>query len=676
MSEPDLPRRPTLHTAPSETEPSSLRSYESASCGLLNLNELLDIVGINQTLLGWLGWERGEFDRLESSNCPSFDALAGILDHSSRDALIDHVRATRGATETRVLQLRLFGRGGKFFTAEFRSLPETDAQGHWLHTQTTVIDVTERAEIEHHLLARLDLLQTITDRTPSRLAYYDKDLVCCFSNAAHARGHGRLPDDMVGTHISDVMAGDMLREILPKVAKVLSGEKLCFEAERALPDGSGGFFEIHYLPDLQDDRVEGFFIEQIDITDRRRTEDLVSHANFELEDRVAQRTAELQASEQRFRLMSDAIQEYGIAFLDLDGSFNEWTDSAQRLFQRSRSRSIGLPLTTVLPGESVLDLAQLLERCSTHGHVEETGWAQRGDGGRFWARFTLTALRNARDELQGYSCVVSDLTEAKRLNDLLNQSNRGLKAQVDEQSSQLVSVNKELEVFSYSIAHDIRAPLRHISQFVGLSQEVLDPQKDAQVLQFQASIVAASQRMSQMIEGLLEYTRLGRAPLDIGPVPLTPLVQGVVSHLRSEQPGQRIEWVLDPNLPIIEADPILLGEVLSKLLDNAVKFTRRSAEPRIEVGAQSGPHGHATVYVRDNGVGFDRDRARNLFVMFQRQHHSMDYEGVGTGLALVHRIIERHGGRIWCDTAPSQGCTFYLELPTPEQADFQTDVPV
>lgn len=234
MSEPDLPQSPTPHSPQYKPDCACPGAYESASCGLLNIDEQLNVVGINQTLLDWLGWERGEFDRLEINKCPSFDALAGILDHNSRDSLIDHVRATRGATDTRILQLRLFGKGGKFFTAEFRSLPETDAQGHWLHTQTTVVDVTERAEIEHHLLARLDLLQTITDRTPSRLAYYDKDLVCCFSNAAHARGHGRLPDDMVGTHISDVVAGDMLREILPKVAKVLSGEKLCFEAERAL----------------------------------------------------------------------------------------------------------------------------------------------------------------------------------------------------------------------------------------------------------------------------------------------------------------------------------------------------------------------------------------------------------------------------------------------------------
>jgi len=170
----------------------------------------------------------------------------------------------------------------------------------------------------------------------------------------------------------------------------------------------------------------------------------------------------------------------------------------------------------------VLDAAELLVRCSTQGHAEATGWAQRGDGSRFWAHITLTALRNVRDELQGCSCVVRDLTEAKRLNDLLRQSNQGLKAQVDEQSQALASVNKELEVFSYSIAHDIRAPLRHIGQFVGLSQEVLDPQKDAQLLQFQSAIASASQRMSQMIEGLLEYTRLGRAPLDIGPVPCRP----------------------------------------------------------------------------------------------------------------------------------------------------------
>ena len=142
-----------------------------------------------------------------------------------------------------------------------------------------------------------------------------------------------------------------------------------------------------------------------------------------------------------------------------------------------------------------------------------------------------------------------------------------------------------------------------------------------------------------------------------------PLLHGVVAHLRQENAQRQIEWVIDPDLPMVRGDAMLLAQAFGNLLNNSVKYTRPREKAHIEIGWKINPVGGRTFYVHDNGVGFDLEKAHNLFVMFQRQHHSMDFEGNGTGLALSQRIIERHGGRIWCESAPGRGCTFYFTLP-------------
>lgn len=261
------------------------------------------------------------------------------------------------------------------------------------------------------------------------------------------------------------------------------------------------------------------------------------------------------------------------------------------------------------------------------------------------------------------SAVVLDATARSQAEHHVAQLKRDLEQRVSRRTNQLMAANKDIDVFSHSVSHDLRAPLRHISSFVALAQERLGPGGDSQLLQYQASIAKASKRMGLMIEGLLEYARMGRVSLARQQVPLSSLVHGVVRHLQAEHPARSIEWVIDDDLPQVRGDAILLAEVLRNLLENAVNFTRTRPAARIEVGQWTDSTGERVVFVRDNGVGFDLEHAPNLFALFQRQHHSMDYEGIGTGLALAQRIVERHGGRIWCEAASSAGCTFAISLP-------------
>lgn len=633
--------------------------YDQAPCGYLSLDSELRFVKVNQTLLDWLGYGREEM-------LGGMNALE-LIDPDWRDLAQARLDMLRLEGRTDPIELEVMRKDGSRFHALLTSSAVRDTEGRFVCSNTTVVDVSSRYAAEERMASHGGIVQTITDRIPARLAYYDKDLICRFANSAHAARYGKQPHEMIGSHLNQVVRPETLPEILPRIASTLSGEAQTFETERTGSDGQRCFYEIHYIPDLQNGTVEGIFIELHDISERRRTEEFVLEANRDLEERVRERTAELYRSEQRYRLMVDAIQDYCIYFIDEGGLVTEWSDSAQRMHGHARQQIVGRAFSHLMAtdnaGEEEIDPEQVLRLAVAHGQWESRGWRLRDDGSRFWAHSIVTALRNESGELQGLSVITRDMTAAKSLEDVMNDLNKELEKRVAERTQQLVAANKDLDVFSHMVSHDLRAPLRHISSFVGLLQEHVGEHPDPVTAQYLDAIVKAGRRMGLMIEGLLEYARLGRVAIEAQPVPLAPLVDGVISHLKQENPQRQIEWTIDQDLPVVRGDAMLLAEVFGNLLGNSVKFTRTRPQASIRVGWQVSPVGGRTFYIHDNGVGFDLEKAHNLFVMFQRQHHSMDYEGNGTGLALSQRIIERHGGRIWAETAPGQGCTFFFTLP-------------
>ena len=633
--------------------------YDHSPCGSFSLDSDLRFTRVNRTLLDWLGYSREEL----------LDGMSAVelVAPNLRDQAQSRFDMLRLNDTADPIELDLLRKDGSRLQAMLISSAVRDAEGQFVCSTTTVVDLTHQHAVQRYMTSHGGIAQAITDRIPARLAYYDKDLICRFANATHATRYGKQPHEMVGLHLSQVVRPEVLPEILPKIASALSGEAQTFEAEHTSSDGNRYFYEIHYIPDTRNGSVEGIFIELHDITERRRTEELVLEANRDLEERVRERSAELYRSEQRFRLMIDALQDYCIYFIDEQGLVTEWSDSAQRMHGHARQQIVGQVFSRLMAtdnaGEEETDPEQVLRLAVEHGQWESRGWRLREDGSRFWAHSVVTALRNEGGELQGLSVITRDMTAAKHLEDVMNDLNKELEKRVAERTQQLVAANKDLDVFSHMVSHDLRAPLRHITSFVNLLQEHVGENPDPVTEQYLNSIVKASKRMSQMIEGLLEYARLGRVAIEAQPVPLAPLVEGIINHLKQENPQRQIEWAVDQDLPVVRGDPMLLAEVFGNLLGNSVKFTRTRPEATIRVGWQVNPVGGRTFYVHDNGVGFDLEKAHNLFVMFQRQHHSMDYEGNGTGLALSQRIIERHGGRIWAETAPGQGCTFFFTLP-------------
>lgn len=228
-------------------------------------------------------------------------------------------------------------------------------------------------------------------------------------------------------------------------------------------------------------------------------------------------------------------------------------------------------------------------------------------------------------------------------------------------NEKLNETNKDLESFSYSASHDLRAPLRHISGYGGLLLEEAGEQLSAKGRRYLDEILGASGRMGQLIADLLEFARMGRNTLHETRVDLDELVRSGISELEMQTQGRNIQWHIDP-LPAALGDPGMLKQVYVNLLGNAVKYTRPRSVAQIDVGHAGEEDGRIALFVRDNGVGFDMKHASKVFGAFERLHSADEFEGTGIGLATVRRIVERHGGRVWAEAAPDQGATFYFTL--------------
>jgi light-regulated signal transduction histidine kinase (bacteriophytochrome) len=234
--------------------------------------------------------------------------------------------------------------------------------------------------------------------------------------------------------------------------------------------------------------------------------------------------------------------------------------------------------------------------------------------------------------------------------------------ELERKNTRLEAVNKELEAFSYSVSHDLRAPLRHIQGYAEMLQHECPEPLDPQARDYLARIARAVERMHALIDDVLNFARTAKQPLQLAAVDFQLMVAELVAELRPEQGARSIEWLVLP-LPTVRGDARMLRQAWMNLLSNAVKYTRRTAQARIEVGCRLDRNREWVCFVKDNGTGFDMKQAERLFGLFQRLHDARDFEGTGVGLANVRRIVDRHGGRTWAEGQVGRGATFYFSLP-------------
>ena len=257
--------------------------------------------------------------------------------------------------------------------------------------------------------------------------------------------------------------------------------------------------------------------------------------------------------------------------------------------------------------------------------------------------------------------VIRDITQQKQDLAQIRELNRALRMKIQ----QLTASNREQEDFSYTISHDLRAPLRHISGFVDLLNARDLGALDARSRHYLKVITEASLKMGNLIDDLLSFSRIARVEMTKSRVDCNELVRDAIQGAGDAVRGREIEWEIAP-LPVVLGDPALLRQVLDNLIANAVKFTRHRARAKIEIGALNRP-GETLFFVRDNGVGFDARYVHKLFGLFQRLHTAEEFDGTGVGLASVQRIIARHGGRVWAEGQLEVGATIWFSLPGREE---------
>lgn len=285
----------------------------------------------------------------------------------------------------------------------------------------------------------------------------------------------------------------------------------------------------------------------------------------------------------------------------------------------------------------------------------------RPDQGVRWVRDRGRVLRRADGTVECVTGALVDITDRKEAEQEVQRLNAALEQRVAQRTAELAQANRELEAFTYSVSHDLRGPLRHMTGYAEIIREDSDSQLSDASKSALERIVRAADRLSRLVDSLLNLSRIGRQPLAVEDVKLDEIVDAALRELDAEIKPRRVEWHREP-LPTVPGDAALLTVVLVNLLSNALKYTRPRDVAVISIGVRH-EAGRNAVFVRDNGVGFDPRFKDKLFGVFERLHNARDFEGTGVGLATVDRIIRKHGGEIRADALPDHGATFYFTLP-------------
>ncbi|HTS31260.1 MAG TPA: ATP-binding protein [Bryobacteraceae bacterium] len=385
---------------------------------------------------------------------------------------------------------------------------------------------------------------------------------------------------------------------------------------------------------------------------RRRMEEDLRQARDKLQVEVAERTRQANLLD----LTHDSI-----FVTDLRRVITYWNLGAQELYGWTAEQAAGRIsyelLATVFPESMDKTLEELARTGRWDGELTRT----RANGTSVVVASRFSVQRDQQGKPIAILETSNDITERKHREEQI----QGLNQELARRSADLEASNKELEAFAYSISHDLRAPLRHMAGFTELLQKSTASVLNEKSLRYVATIREAAQRMGTLIDDLLAFSRIGRAETHKSVLSLEQVVREAISEVKPESNGRNIAWKIG-GLPSWYGDHSMLRLVLVNLIANSVKFTRPRPAPEIEIGCRERDQNQVVLFIRDNGVGFDMKYANKLFGVFQRLHSADQFEGTGIGLATVQRIVHRHGGRVWAESAVDQGATFYFSLSKPQ----------
>ena len=583
----------------------------------------------------------------------------------------------------------------------------------------SLFETTDRKRAEQALQESQRRLSEIVERSPSFICILSGGQHTFeFANEKYLQVVGRR--DIIGKKLVDALpeiATSPYPRILDRVFQ--TGEPFSAgETSLMLARGADGkleevWLDFVYLPMREPDgSVSGVFVHGIDITERKRAEEELRRLNDQLEQRVLQRTrfytliASINDAIVKYRDRQELLTEICRILVEIGGFKLSWVgmlDMASREIKPEASWGEtsyleGIKLTAndepegmgpsdraIVEGRHIVSVdfekeARMLpwrDRARTHG-IRSSSVFPLFSAGRVIGELTIYSDEPSyftEEEISLLLSIANNISyaldaisiEQKRLKaeEALKQLNEELEQRVSVRTLALEEANRELEAFSYSASHDLRAPLRHLSGFVDLLRNELQDKASIKAQNYMKSIAKASKKMGILIDDLLSFSRIGRSEMKMRMINLNVIVKDVIGELQAETTGRDITWELEV-LPDVYGDQSLFRMVFVNLISNAIKFTRTVAHAEISVRSED--RGKEFIfYVKDNGVGFDMKYMSKLFGVFQRLHTESEFEGTGIGLANVQRIIARHGGRTWAEGAVGGGATIYFSLPKLEK---------
>jgi PAS domain S-box-containing protein len=376
-----------------------------------------------------------------------------------------------------------------------------------------------------------------------------------------------------------------------------------------------------------------------------------------------------QTSEDTFRLLVEGVKDYAIVMVEPDGQIASWNTGAEHLTGYRSEEAIGKHVS-ILYGNDDVEMSKLLDLARLNGTSEAEGFRRRKDGSQFWAHTVINSLQDRSGRLIGFSEITRDLTERRSYELALRDMNSNLERLVQERTADLEAANRELEAFSYSVSHDLRAPLRSIDGFSKVLLEDFGDRLDPEIKRNLDIIIRNATRMGTLIDDLLRFSRLNRTPMITTIADMRSIALSVFNEVKEQAPERKIKLTV-LSIPAARVDRAMIRQVFHNLLSNAVKFSSNQKEAEIEVGSYR-KDAACVYYIKDNGVGFDMKYVGKLFGPFQRLHKSTEFPGSGIGLALVQRIVHRHGGAVWIQSAIDRGTTVYFTVPPSAQLEPDT----
>jgi PAS domain S-box-containing protein len=518
---------------------------------------------------------------------------------------------------------------------------------------------------QHAIVAVTDVQGTIT---------YVNEKFCVISQYSK--------EELIGQNHRILNSGHHSKEFFQQMYNTIADGKVWHgEIKNRAKDGSIYWVDTTIVPFVGGDgKPRQYVAIRADITERKSAGEALAGLALELSRQATELVRSQQALEaQTLMLQSvlDGISE-GLVAADEEGKFVLWNPAAEKI--------VGLGAANVSSEEWTEHYGLFLPDTVTRFPAEQNPLARaiRGEASTaemfvrnpalekgVWIEASASPLKNKDGAPRGGVVAFRDITQSRADEREIRKLNDELEQRVVERTAQLETANKELEAFSYSVSHDLRAPLRHIGGFSKLLAEEFGSTLDPTAQHYLDRIQSGTQKMGLLVDELLALARVGRQALNRQAISLNSIVEEVIAILKPESEGRQVEWVIS-NLPLVQCDPVLVKQIFQNLLANALKFTRGRAPSIIEISHRENTDDGQRVYmVRDNGIGFNMKYVDKLFGVFQRLHRAEDFEGTGVGLATAQRIVQKHGGRVWAEGEVDKGAAFYFTLGTGKQVELK-----